>query len=389
MIYLLAKFTLLFLLTAVLGFILGYWWSRRKFVDVSESYEDLRRANDRSDASNWSQLWQRFDDMPQPKEVSLSAVYERIDGVTEALVNIPQPAPVSLATVESGLLSLTNKVAGIPLPVTPKDPDLRPVLERMEKLERVVTAMPAPADLSPVSTRLQQLEEAIGNIPKPAPADLSPVSARLQQLEEAVRNIPKPAPQREVDLKPVKSELTVIRNELQGLPRKNVDLKPVTAQIVSLEKRVRDIPRPGVVDLKPVGHRLGAIETEIGKLGKKLERPAASPKPAKRTPKPAKQTPKPAKQTQRRSEPKILSGALYGKKDDLKQISGVGPKLEKLLNKNGVFYFWQVASWSRSDIDVMDDRLDTFKGRILRDNWVAQATQLKQTPGAARIPADY
>ncbi len=89
-----------------------------------------------------------------------------------------------------------------------------------------------------------------------------------------------------------------------------------------------------------------------------------------------------------REQPRVLSAALYGKKDDLKLISGVGPKLESLLNKNGVYYFWQVAEWSKRDIDIIDDRLDAFKGRIERDNWVDQARQLRQQPSAAAMPDD-
>ena len=54
MTYLLAKYTLLFLLAAALGFVLGYWFSRRNFEDVSESFEDLRKANQRSDDENWN-----------------------------------------------------------------------------------------------------------------------------------------------------------------------------------------------------------------------------------------------------------------------------------------------------------------------------------------------
>lgn len=350
MIYLLAKFTLLFLIAAALGFLLGHWWSRRHFVDVSESYEDLRKANDRSDATNWGKLWQRFDELPQPREVNLSPVYERIDGVADAVAEIPKPDPVDLGSVEKGLQTLTDQVASIPAPVTPKDPDLQPVLNRIEKLEHQVRAIPAPSSLTPVT-------------------------ARLQQLEEAVRNIPTPAPQKDVDLQPVRSDLTGIREEIQRLPRESVDLQPLSLQIDSLKQRIGDIPRPDSIDLQPVDRRLSAIETEIGKLGKKLDRPVAAPKSAKKP--------------RRRSEPKILSAALYGDKDDLKQISGVGPKLENLLNKNGVYYFWQVASWSRNDIEVIDDRLDAFKGRILRDNWVTQAKRLKQSPDAARIPANY
>jgi len=69
-------------------------------------------------------------------------------------------------------------------------------------------------------------------------------------------------------------------------------------------------------------------------------------------------------------------------------ISGVGPKLESLLNKNGIYYFWQVAEWRDRDIEIMDARLDAFQGRIGRDSWVTQADELRQIPEAARMPTD-
>lgn len=289
MVYLLAKYTFLFLLASILGFVLGYWWSRRNFVDVSESYEDLRQATQQTDAANWDRLFSRLDALPEPKETDLSAVIERLDGVKTA-------------------------VSRIPAPDKPKDPDL------------------------------------------------APLGKRLTGLETVVRNIPQPAPQTEVDLQPLQNELLSVRRQIDGL-----------------EQRLATLPRPREVDLKPIDGRLHSIETEIDKLGKRLSstpRSAAGPK--------ARTVERPKPTT---GQPKILSAALYGKKDDLKQISGVGPKLERLLNKNGVFYFWQVASWSRSDIDVIDERLDAFKGRILRDGWVSQARELREAPGAANMPA--
>ncbi len=59
--------------------------------------------------------------------------------------------------------------------------------------------------------------------------------------------------------------------------------------------------------------------------------------------------------------------------DDLTRISGVGPALERLLHKEGVFYFKQIASWTKDDVKVIDKKLDAFKGRILRDNWIKGA----------------
>ncbi|MCB1395141.1 MAG: 50S ribosomal protein L21 [Rhodobacteraceae bacterium] len=71
----------------------------------------------------------------------------------------------------------------------------------------------------------------------------------------------------------------------------------------------------------------------------------------------------------------LLTQARDGKADDLKKISGVGPKLEGLLHDNGVFHFDQIAAWNAEEIAYMDDQL-SFKGRIARDNWIEQAAAL-------------
>ena len=72
----------------------------------------------------------------------------------------------------------------------------------------------------------------------------------------------------------------------------------------------------------------------------------------------------------------LLTEARDGQPDDLKRISGVGPKLEGLLHKNGVFHFDQIAAWSTEEIAYMDDQL-SFKGRIERDGWIDQAKQFE------------
>ncbi len=64
-----------------------------------------------------------------------------------------------------------------------------------------------------------------------------------------------------------------------------------------------------------------------------------------------------------------------GKADDLKLISGVGPKLEQTLNKLGFWHFSQIGKWTKKDTVVVDDEL-SFKGRIERDDWVKQAKAL-------------
>lgn len=71
--------------------------------------------------------------------------------------------------------------------------------------------------------------------------------------------------------------------------------------------------------------------------------------------------------------PQRLSGPKGGKADNLKELEGVGPALEKLLNERGFYHFDQIAAWSEADVAAVDAEMKTFKGRITRDKWVAQA----------------
>jgi NADH-quinone oxidoreductase subunit E len=61
--------------------------------------------------------------------------------------------------------------------------------------------------------------------------------------------------------------------------------------------------------------------------------------------------------------------------DDLKAISGIGPKLEKVLNDLGVWTYAQVAAWGKEEVAWVDDYL-SFSGRIGRDKWIEQAAAL-------------
>ena len=64
-----------------------------------------------------------------------------------------------------------------------------------------------------------------------------------------------------------------------------------------------------------------------------------------------------------------------GQADDLKKIKGIGPKVESVLNENGVFHYRQIAAWDARAIAMMNARL-SFKGRIEREKWVSQAKVL-------------
>ncbi|MBN8820307.1 MAG: hypothetical protein J0I80_16490 [Sphingomonas sp.] len=62
--------------------------------------------------------------------------------------------------------------------------------------------------------------------------------------------------------------------------------------------------------------------------------------------------------------------------DNLLLIKGVGPQLARLLNSLGVYRFDDIASWMPEDIELIDSHLGSFRGHIIRDEWIQQARLL-------------
>lgn len=109
-------------------------------------------------------------------------------------------------------------------------------------------------------------------------------------------------------------------------------------------------------------------ERPVAKTGPKPSKKAA-PKAAPKAEAKAKAAPKAAPKAAKAAPKAAAAG------DDLKQLSGVGPALEKKLHEAGVTTFAQIAGWSAADVADMDEKL-SFKGRIEREGWIAQAKEL-------------
>jgi predicted flap endonuclease-1-like 5' DNA nuclease len=72
----------------------------------------------------------------------------------------------------------------------------------------------------------------------------------------------------------------------------------------------------------------------------------------------------------------LFLSAPRGAPDDLKLIKGVGEKLNILLTSLGIFHFRQVANWTDAEVAEVDGKMENFKGRIVRDEWIAQSKLL-------------
>jgi NADH-quinone oxidoreductase subunit E len=122
---------------------------------------------------------------------------------------------------------------------------------------------------------------------------------------------------------------------------------------------------------------LGAMSQAFAAAGQD----AAQPSPAAKTAVPVKPAQKGTAKVlsfETASKAKVAKAAQDASKpEDLKVISGIGPKLETLLNKLGIFTLAQIASWSAEDAAKVDQDLQ-LNGRVLRDDWRGQARQMAE-----------
>ncbi|WP_422370322.1 hypothetical protein [Hoeflea sp.] len=188
------------------------------------------------------------------------------------------------------------------------------------------------------------------------------------------------------------------------------DLAPDEAKAADAPKAAKAEPSADIVELKPAAKAAEAAlgsapEAETGKKPAAAKQPtkakapvrkASASKPgtsadgsvatveklksdadvaaaAARETAPAKAADAPALEPEDYRRPSEIERP--GTPDDLKLISGVGPKLEQVLNGLGVWTYAQIADWKAEEVAWVDDYLQ-FKGRIDRDDWVTQARTL-------------
>jgi len=125
--------------------------------------------------------------------------------------------------------------------------------------------------------------------------------------------------------------------------------------------------------ITPAAEAEAKAETTVEAATESAAEPVAAPAPAAPAAAPVAAT---ETDTTIGTKPASLSAARGGQPDDLKQIKGVGPKMETTLHGMGFFHFDQIAAWTPAELAWVDENLTGFKGRASRDNWVAQATAL-------------
>jgi NADH-quinone oxidoreductase subunit E len=197
---------------------------------------------------------------------------------------------------------------------------------------------------------------------------------RLSEIidELAAGKVPVPGPQNGRYASEPLSGLTSLKDMDSGKTQYNasvqlaVDIGDTVKRIDGTEvpltapwqgKSAKETPRVP----KPAAAKAPAPD-EAEKIGKPPVKPAATPTP----------------EAGAGTKPRSMKAPRKAGADDLKLIKGVGPKLEALLHGMGFFHFDQIAKWSAAEVAWVDENLEGFKGRVTRDDWVAQATVLAE-----------
>lgn len=146
-----------------------------------------------------------------------------------------------------------------------------------------------------------------------------------------------------------------LREEVADMDVLRQDLAIKQAQLMEAEeRRVMDVSEREE-EIAALRRRLVEYRVAQGLMGKQAPRPADG-------------------DAQEKTGDKPSNGPAHPK-DDLKKIHGIGPVIERVLNRMGTHTFLQIAQWDHTDIERIADKLNTFPDRIVRDNWIEGAKE--------------
>ncbi|MEM7080716.1 MAG: hypothetical protein AAF513_19015, partial [Pseudomonadota bacterium] len=309
-----------------------------------------------------------------PEPADLTPLKEDIGQVSQRILALPQEATDlsgvdnRITSLEARLDTMAAQLAAVADLQIPDAPDLGPLTAGLAALSRRFDGLPTePVDIAPLTHKVVEVERqlhgveariaALADLPGP---DFAPLVSRIEGVQTSIAGLPHPTPA--VDLSGVEADLSEVQRAIANIRiPPGTDLAPLQSRVERIEAAIGDIVIPEAPDIAPLNLHFDQLQRRLDEIEELLAAPQVA-------------------------QVELQSAARLSERpdvvDDLQQISGVGPKLEGLLNTNGIYCFWQIALWSSGDIDEMDARLEAFKGRIERDDWVTQARGLQSASAA-------
>ncbi|WP_405201975.1 hypothetical protein [Dokdonia sp. LLG6352-1] len=77
-----------------------------------------------------------------------------------------------------------------------------------------------------------------------------------------------------------------------------------------------------------------------------------------------------------------IGRATMAERNDLQQITGIGPYTEAKLNELGIYTYEQISRFNNDDIAAVTKLIKFFPDRIKNDRWVAKAKRLTENTQA-------
>ena len=426
--FLLVQIFILLLLAAVLGGLIVYWWVKNRYEDVTESHSSLveqlglLRSNDDAITPDFlrDEMQRQLQEIKDQQLLDTEQAMSRLKSVETAIsqIHIPDPdlSPVNanltdlknsmakvtntnLAPVEKRMDDIYSKVGFLSTAIEKNAPSLTPLETRLARLESSVHAIRIPeVDLTSIYDQLEQLRVKVTalntSLRNGAIDDKKAISAALQSIYSSVTALKIP------DIEPVRSKISNVERLVGDISIPETDLTPVLDSLVEIES---------TIDFSSLENRLTSLEYGLAAVhdmlrshgfgSSKRSGSIATTKSEYKSRDGAKRQTSSSFANYTKSmiaskenensaavRASLLSDSMYGKPDDLTLVDGIGPLMQEQLNAVGVYYCWQIASWTTSDATWMDSQLNQFPGRIARDKWVRKAIDLVKAGKASKRP---
>lgn len=286
--FLLLQIFILMLLAAAAGAALAWWWLSRRHEDLAASRErlvmqaaTLDGLATREDLTKEVAAVQKL--LGEQKPVDLQPVEERMARIHSAISGIRIPE-VDLSAVNARLEQMERRISTISIdPVMQRVSDvatrvvdvgtrvtgvgeaigriqptnLRPIDERMERLEAALRQMKLPdVDLGPVHTGIAALGLSV-NALEPVNGRMSAIETKLTELGARLEGA------RRSDIETITSRIATISNTLSAL--RVPDLAPIQTRLSEIQVAVANIPR---TDLSTVHSRIAEVQAGIANIPK-------------------------------------------------------------------------------------------------------------------------
>lgn len=293
----------------------------------------------------------------------LASRQERIDGLHKELTDAKQRSAAADAEHKAELRRLADQDTALTAyarEAQQAKADRTAAQQDLARSEQEVLALQR--RLAEVDDRLLELDRLRAQV-----EDLEPAQGRVHWLE--VQLSEKEAQHRHA-MHELENQLAARDGRLAELAQQGHLLEERDRRITALEQRIVEL-QALQSQIAGQAKTMGEQEEEISRLRKRLVEVRAALRVRNDSGHVVARANGPANQLSLQiGQPKTSNGP---QKDDLKKIHGIGPVIERALNKMGTFTYIQIAKWTPSDIAKVARKLETGPDRIKRDNWVAGA----------------